>query len=116
MVASRSARERKAGVEAGALATVTIDLDEQKQFVYKIACTRCRAKGHRKWSAYRPGGDNGYMAAMDRWIFHLVEKHPDAEAPCLAYVAAAQQRLPERRERPPTSPQSVDPVEPPATS
>ena len=99
MVASRSARERKAAVEAGPLATVKIDLDGDKQFLYKIACTTCVAKGHRKWSTHRAGGDNGYMAAMDRWIFHLLEKHPDAEAPCLAYVEAAQQRLHERREQ-----------------
>ena len=118
MVASRSARERKATVEAGSLARVRIDLDEQKQFVYKIGCTRCRVKDHRKWSAYRPGGDNGYMAAMDRWIFHLVEKHPDVEAPCLAYVAAAQQRLHERRQGDvlDASGQSDAPAEPPATS
>jgi hypothetical protein len=118
MVASRSARERKAAVEAGALATVAIDLDEHEQFVYKVACTRCRAKGHRKWSAYRPGGDNGYMAAMDRWIFHLVERHPGTQAPCLAYLAEARQRLHERREGGPAdlSGQSGDPVEPPATS
>ncbi len=38
------------------------------------------------------------MAAMDRWTFHLVEKHPDSEAPCLAFLAEAQQRLHERRE------------------
>lgn len=98
MPASRSARERKAAVEAGPLATVKIEVGEDKQFVYKIACTTCTAKGHRKWSAYRPGADNGYMAVMDRWIFHLIEKHPGAEAPCLAYVEAAQQRLHERRE------------------
>lgn len=97
MVASRSARERKAAVEAGPLATVKIDLDEDKQFLYKVGCTVCRSKGHRKWSAYRPGGDNGYMAAMDRWIFHLIEKHPGAEAPCLAYADAARERLHERR-------------------
>lgn len=82
------------------MALVKIDLDDQQAFVYKISCTTCQAKGHRKWSAYRPGGDNGYMAAMDRWIFHLTEKHPDAEAaPCLAYLGAAQQRLHERREQ-----------------
>ena len=40
------------------------------------------------------------MAAMDRWIFHLVEKHPAVDAPCLAYLPAAQQRLHERREDP----------------
>lgn len=97
MVASRSARERKAAVEAGPLATVKIDLDSSQQFVYKIGCTVCTAKGHRRWSAYRPGGDNGYMAAMDRWIFHLIEKHPDSSAPCLAYREAAELRLHERR-------------------
>ena len=102
MTASRSARERKASAEGGPLATVKIDVDAQQQFVYKVSCTSCRAKGHRSWSTYRPGEDNGYMAAMDRWIFHLAEKHPDVEAPeapCLAYLGAAQQRLHERRQR-----------------
>lgn len=101
MVASRSARERKAAAEAGPLAKVRIDVDGTQQFVYKISCTECVAKGDRSWSAYRPGDDNGYMAAMDRWIFHLVERHPGAEAPCLAYLDAAQQRLHERREQGP---------------
>jgi hypothetical protein len=99
MVASRSARERKAAAEAGPLAKVKIDVDGSQQFVYKISCTECVAKGDRSWSAYRPGGDNGFMAAMDRWIFHLTEKHPGADAPCLAYLDAAQQRLHERREQ-----------------
>jgi hypothetical protein len=98
MTASRSARERKAAVEAGPLAKVRIDLDERKQFVYKISCTTCRVRDRRAWSAYRPGEDNGFMAAMDRWIFHLNEKHPGADAPCLAFLPAAQQRLHERRE------------------
>lgn len=97
MTASRSARERKAAVEAGPLARVKIDLGESDEFVYKISCSECTAKGHRKWSAYRPGEDNGFMAAMDRWIFHLTEKHPGSEAPCLAYLAAAQERLHQRR-------------------
>jgi hypothetical protein len=99
MVASRSARERKAAVEAGPLARVKIEVGADQQFVYKISCTTCVAKGHRSWSAYRPGGDNGFLAAMDRWIFHLAEKHPGAEAPCLAFLPAAQQRLHERREQ-----------------
>jgi hypothetical protein len=38
------------------------------------------------------------MAAMDRWIFHLSEKHPGSDAPCLAFLPAAQQRLHDRRE------------------
>ena len=97
MTASRSAREKKAASEAGPLAKVKIDLDEDKQFVYKISCTVCLAKGHRNWSAYRPGGDNGFMAAMDRWTFHFNEKHPGSDAPCLAFLPAAQQRLHERR-------------------
>lgn len=97
MVASRAARERKAGVEAGPLARVRIDLGADEQFVYKITCTECEVKGRRQWSAYRPGEDNGYMAAMDRWILHLEERHRGTEAPCLAYLTAAQQRLHERR-------------------
>jgi hypothetical protein len=99
MTASRSARERKAAAEGGPLAGVKIDVGESNQFVYKISCSACVAKGHRSWSAYRSGGDNGYLAAMDRWIFHLIEKHPGVEAPCLAYRDAAQERLHERRVR-----------------
>ena len=98
MVASRSARQRKAAVEAGPLAKVTIDLGHDDQFLYKISCTECTAKGDKPWSAYRPGGDNGYLAAMDRWIFHLHEQHHGTDAPCLAYLPEAQQRLHERRE------------------
>jgi hypothetical protein len=99
MTASRAARERKAAAEAGPLARVRIDLGADDQLVYKIACSTCVVRGDRPWSAYRPGGDNGFMAAMDRWIFHLDERHPDAEAPCLAFREAAQQRLQERREQ-----------------
>jgi hypothetical protein len=98
MTASRSARARKAAAEAGPLARVKIDVDQHDRLVYKISCTECVARGDRSWSAYRPGGDNGFMAAMDRWTFHLNERHPGAEAPCLAYLPAAQQRLHERRE------------------
>jgi hypothetical protein len=99
MVASRSARERKAAAEAGPLAKVRIDLDGEQRFVYKVSCTECVVRGHVAWSAYRPGEDNGFMASMDRWTFHLVEKHPGTEAPCLAYLDAAQRRLQERREQ-----------------
>ncbi len=97
MTASRSAREKKAAAEAGPLARVKIDLDQRNQFVYKISCSVCLARGGRSWSAYRPGGDNGFMAAMDRWIFHLHEKHTGSDAPCLAFLPAAQQRVHERR-------------------
>jgi hypothetical protein len=99
MTASRSARERKAALQAGPLAEVKIDLDADDRFVYKISCSECVVRARRNWSAYRPGGDNGFMAAMDRWIFHLHEKHPGAEAPCLAFLSAAQQRLHQRREK-----------------
>ena len=101
MPASRSARERKAASEAGPLARVKIDLDGRKQFVYKISCTACVVRGHLNWSTYRTGADNGFMAAMDRWIFHLNEKHPGTDAPCMAYLSAAQQRLHQRREQRP---------------
>jgi hypothetical protein len=99
MTASRSARARKAAAEAGPLARVKIDVDRHDQLVYKISCSECVARGHRSWSAYRPGADNGFIAAMDRWVFHLNERHPGAEAPCLAFLPAAQQRLHERRGR-----------------
>lgn len=97
MVASRSARERKATVEAGPLARVKIDLDADKQFLYKISCSECVVKGRSSWSTHRQGGDNGYLAAMDRWTFHLKEKHAATDAPCLAFLPAAEQRLHERR-------------------
>jgi hypothetical protein len=99
MTASRSAREKKAASEAGTLARVKIDLDRHDQFVYKISCSECVVRGHLPWSAYRAGGDNGFLAAMDRWVFHLSEKHPSAEAPCLAFLPEAQQRLHERRQQ-----------------
>ncbi|MGB0189530.1 MAG: hypothetical protein ACPF9W_01015 [Nocardioides sp.] len=99
MVASRSARARKAGVEAGPLAQVRIEVGADDSFVYRIACTECTTGSGSPWSTHRRGEDNGYLAAMDRWSFHLVEKHPGQEAPCLVHLPAAQQRLHERREQ-----------------
>ncbi len=99
MVASRSARERKAAGQAGPLARVRIEVGAREQFVYKITCVACTGKGDRPWSAYRPGEDNGFMAAMDRWTFHLRERHPGSDAPCLAFLGEAEQRLQERREQ-----------------
>lgn len=109
MVASRSAREKKAAAEAGPLARVRIDYGADNQFVYKISCSTCVVRGQRNWSAYRPGGDNGFMAAMDRWIFHMDEKHPGAEAPCMAFLPAAQRRLHERREQREADPTALSP-------
>jgi len=65
------------------LANVKIDLDEHDQFVYKVNCVECVARGNLRWSAYRSGGDNGFMETMDRWIFHLNEKHLGVDAPRL---------------------------------
>jgi hypothetical protein len=90
---------------AGPLARVKIDLDPHNQFAYKIGCSACVVRGHLSWSAYRAGGDNGFMAAMDRWVFHLNEKHPGTDALCMAFLSAAQQRLQERREK-----QEADPT------
>ncbi len=102
MPASRSARQRKASVEAGALAEVRIDVSPDNSYAYKISCTQCEVprpgSGTRPWSTRRSGKDNGYMAAMDRWIFHLTAKHPDATAPCLNYLPEARARLQERRD------------------
>jgi hypothetical protein len=100
--ATRSARQRKASAEAGALAEVRIDVRPDDSFAYTISCTQCEVprpgSGTRAWSTRRSGEDNGYMAAMDRWILHLTSKHPDTEAPCLSYVAEAHARLQERRD------------------
>lgn len=102
MPATRSARQRKASAEAGALAEVRVDVDSDDSFAYKISCVECEVprpgSGTRAWSTRRPGEDNGYMAAMDRWILHLRSKHPDAEAPCLTYLPEAQARLQEQRD------------------
>lgn len=102
MPATRSARQRKASAEAGELAEVRIDLSPDESFAYTISCTRCEVPrpgtGTRAWSTRRRGEDNGYLAAMDRWILHLAAKHPDATAPCLAYLPEAQARVQERRE------------------
>ena len=68
VTASRTARKKKAAAEAGPLARVKIDLGAHDTFVYKVSCTTCVVRGTRSWSAYRPGGDNGYIAAMDRWV------------------------------------------------
>jgi len=98
MAATRSARQRKAAAEAGPLGKVRIDLAADDSFLYKVACTTCVTKSGSPWSSYRTGQDNGYLAAMDRWILHLAEKHPGEEAPCLAYLPAAQERLQARRD------------------
>ncbi len=101
MPATRSARQRKASAEAGPLAVVRIDVDPDESFAYKISCTECEVPrpgtGTRAWSTRRSGEDNGYMAAMDRWILHLTSKHPDAAAPCLAYLPQAHARQEDRR-------------------
>lgn len=102
MPASRSARQRKATTEAGPLAVVAIAIGHDNSYVYKISCTQCEVPrpgtGTRAWSTRRTGEDNGYMAAMDRWILHLTSKHPDADAPCLDYLPEARARLEERRD------------------
>lgn len=81
------------------MARVKIEVDSAGQFVYKIGCSVCVVRDRRNWSAYRSGEDNGFMASMDRWVFHLAEKHPEDQSPCMAYLGAAQQRVQERRDR-----------------
>lgn len=100
MPASRSARERKATAQAGPLSIVKIDQAAPgEEFVYRISCRQCTHQGSSAWWTFRPREDNGFMASMDRWIFHLVEQHPGEDAPCLAFRGEAEQRLQERRDQ-----------------
>lgn len=99
MTASRSARERRAAGQAGELAQVTVEVGPDDALVYKIRCGRCEGRPGGRWSTYRSGDDNGYIGAMDRWILHLVGKHPDAEADCLEFLDQATARVQERNPR-----------------
>ncbi|GAB2982307.1 hypothetical protein [Nocardioides montaniterrae] len=97
MVATRSARERKARAEAGPLAHVSIAVAQDDQFRYTIRCRECADDAGAAWTSWRRGEDNGYLAVMDRWILHLVDRHAGAVAPCLAYADSARARRGERR-------------------
>lgn len=99
MTASRAARERRAQQQAGALAKVTIEVNNADAFVYKVRCTRCEGRPGVPWSTYRAGGDNDFMGAMDRWTIHLSGKHPDESADCLEFLDQALTRLQERNPR-----------------
>lgn len=81
---------------------VRIDVSADDSYACKISCTQCEVPrpgtGTRAWSTRRPGEDNGYLPAMDRWILHLASRHPDAGAPCLYYLREARASLHERRE------------------
>lgn len=98
MVASKTAREKKASAQAGEFGTASIELATDGSFRYKITCKQCLSAKKKPWSTHRAGADNGFMAAMDRWIFHLVAKHPGTDAPCLEFQAEAEERLAAQRE------------------
>lgn len=99
MTASRAARERRAAAQAGELATVTIEVGKDDALVYKIRCVQCEGRPGVRWSTYRAGTENDFIAAMDRWTIHLSRKHPDANAPCLEFLEQAVERLHERNPR-----------------
>ncbi|MFL6158421.1 MAG: hypothetical protein ACJ72D_20205 [Marmoricola sp.] len=100
MVASVSARTRKAREAAGPLADVAVSTGDTGALVHKFRCRECvvRKDPDVYWSSYRSGEDNGYIAAIDRWVLHLVGKHPGATAPCLDFVAEARERAVQRRD------------------
>ena len=99
MTASISARKRKASESAGPLAEIDVQT-KGDTIVYKIRCTECvvRDKGQVHWASYRSGQDNGFIAAIDRWVLHLASKHPTSDAPCLEWLAEAQERAVQRRD------------------
>lgn len=99
MTASRAARERRAAVQAGDLATVTVEVGADNALVYKIRCVTCEGRPGVKWGTYRAGEANDFLGAMDRWTLHLSTKHPEARADCLDFLEQAQARLHERRQQ-----------------
>jgi len=99
VTASRAARERRAAAQAGELATVKIEVAADDSFAYKIRCVQCEGRPGVPWGTYRSGDDNGFLGAMDRWTIHLSQKHPDAQADCLAFLDQALARLMERNPR-----------------
>ncbi len=99
MTASRAARERRAAKQAGELALVTVEVSADDALVYKIRCTVCEGRPGVRWGTYRPGDDNDFMGAMDRWSMHLSTKHPDAQAECLEFLDQAIARQQERNPR-----------------
>ncbi|MCZ4498501.1 MAG: hypothetical protein JWQ74_1054 [Marmoricola sp.] len=99
MTASRAARERRAQGQAGELAKVAIEVNKADAFVYKIRCVRCEGRPGVPWSTYRPGEENDFLAAMDRWVLHLSGKHPGVPADCLEFLDQAVERLQERNPR-----------------
>ena len=99
MTASRAARERRAANQAGELATVTVEIGKQDALIYKIRCVQCEGRPGVKWSTYRRGDENDFIAAMDRWTIHLSRRHPDAQAECLEFLEQALARLQERNPR-----------------
>jgi hypothetical protein len=100
VTASISARTRKAAESAGPLAEVTVQT-KGDNLVYKFRCRECvvREEAGVHWSSYRKGEDNGFIAGVDRWVLHLVSRHPDEPAPCLDFAVEARQRAVERREQ-----------------
>lgn len=99
MTASRAARERRAAVQAGPLATVTVETSASDALIYKVRCVECEGRPGVRWSTYRSGQDNDFLGAMDRWTIHLSGKHPGAEAECLEFLDQAIARLRERNPR-----------------
>ena len=48
-----------------------------------------RRQGRLNWSDYRAGDDNGFIAAVHRWVFHVNEQHPGTDAPRIAFAVGS---------------------------
>lgn len=94
MTASRSARERKAAEQVGPLGKAAVHIGKKGTLICKVTCKAgCTVAPGINWSTHRSGQDNGYIAALDRWTLHLHYVHPDSDAPCLAYLQSARERV-----------------------
>ncbi len=98
MTASRTARQKRAAEQAGPLALVKVEVGQRTgDLFYKILCTECKDAPLHIRSTYRSGHDNGFIAAMDRWVFHLSKVHPGEQAPCLDFLPSAIELMRERK-------------------
>lgn len=88
MTASRATQERRLAELVGPLGRAAVHVGKRGQPVYKVSCRAgCTLAGGRiNWTTHRSDKPNDFLSVADRWTLHLHFRHPEADAPCLAYL------------------------------